>query len=89
MFLDQPIRLLGQSPTIGIRITLADGFHYGLIQFDWRVNPADDGGFVWMYQPIRWAYEAEPNVPITVPAPVSTVALLALAVITPRRRRSA
>jgi len=80
--------LLGQSPFTGFSLTLDDGVHYGWIQWNFSMGPARDSVPIPMYQPIRWAYETEPNVPIVVPAP-ATATLLALAgLVATRRRRS-
>ena len=82
---------LGQHPFVGFRVTLDDGLpRYGWIEFDYReslIHPDGDLGL--MYQPVRWAYETEPNTPITVPSP-GALSLLALAGLrAARRRRSA
>ncbi len=81
---------LGQHPFIGFRVTLDDGQpHYGWIELDYRSSPLPGTGTVNMYQPIRWAYETEPNTPITVPASTAAVLLAGVgAAAAGRRQRS-
>lgn len=85
---------LGQHPFVGFWVILGDGLpRYGWIEFDYReslIHPDGDRGL--MYQPIRWAYETEPNTPITVVPSPGAVSLLGVAAIgawlsTPRGSR--
>lgn len=85
--------LVGERPIIGFRVMLDDGLpHYGYIEFERRQGPLA-GGFpgetILMFQPVRWAYETEPNTSITVvPAPGAAAALLLGAgALAGRRRR--
>ena len=84
-------RLLGQSPVVGFRATLADGIHYGWIEFNWTTGPRSDGSVILMYQPLRWGYETLPNVPITIaiPTPAGIAPLVAFGLFASRRRRGA
>lgn len=70
--------VLGQHPTVGFRIPVEGGFQYGFIELELQ-------GF---YQPVRWAYETEPNTPITVPTiPSAALLLTAAGALATRRRR--
>jgi len=80
---------LGQSAYMGFRLNLADGPHFGWVELDFRTGIfSSGGGTIPMYQPIRWAYESQPNVPIAVPGPSvgGCLAVGALAVGLRRRR---
>lgn len=86
---------LGQRAFVGFRVILNDGlFHYGWIELDYRESPVAIGppplSTRFMYQPISWAYETEPNTPITVvPGPMGAGVCVAAAVFALRRRRAA
>ena len=57
-----PIPQLGSPATIGFRLTLVDGVHYGWAAFAWR-NMSPQAG----YTPIAWGYESAPGAAIAVP----------------------
>lgn len=73
------------SATMGFRIELADGTHYGFITWMRVVHFPALSRFA--YQPLRWGYETEPNTPITVPGPTGSMLALATAIACTRRRR--
>lgn len=80
--------LLGDSAFVGFRVTLDDGLpHYGWIEINYRLGPVrfDQPSTIFMYQPVRWAYETLPNTPITVPSP-GALGLLGLAAMAAARR---
>ncbi len=66
---------LGQRIIIGVRFQadqVGKLHNYGYVILEWRENlqfPNTSGGTttVDMYQPVEWAYEITPNVPITIP----------------------
>jgi hypothetical protein len=68
--------IAGSSFTLGVRITLPDGPHYGFARFQQVGN----------YIPMEWGYEDRPNVPISVPGPGSMPLLTAAALMRRRRR---
>ena len=72
--------IVGNSFTMGLQLTLADGIHYGYANF--ILDPSE-------YDPTSWGYESDPGVPLTVPAPVgSSVLLIATSALLRRRRGS-
>ncbi|MGQ0626757.1 MAG: hypothetical protein ACT4PL_01495 [Phycisphaerales bacterium] len=80
--------LLGQSAFIGFNMTLADGPHYGFVELMFTTGPVGNSGeIIPMYQPLRWAYESQPNVPIVVPGPGPALAFVLFAPLAVRRRR--
>ncbi len=81
---------LGQRAVVGFRAILSDGLpHFGWIEFNRRDGPLASGFTVNMYQPIRWAYETEPNTPITVPASTAAVLLAGAGAAAAGRRQRA
>jgi hypothetical protein len=59
--------MLGQTCTVGIRLNLSDGVHYGFINLAWRpFSPSPPPGSTAMYQPVAWGYETEPDTPIMI-----------------------
>lgn len=60
--------MLGQTCTVGIRLNLADGVHYGYINLVWRpwsVDPPVPHS-TGMYQPAYWGYDNEPDTPFMI-----------------------
>lgn len=75
----------GDEMTLGISIVLEGETHYGWVRFVWTEESND---FFSIYQPVAWAYESVPGVPITaIPAPASAISLGMLSLFTIRRRR--
>ncbi|MFG0291756.1 MAG: hypothetical protein ACF8MJ_01230 [Phycisphaerales bacterium JB050] len=76
----------GSEMTLGVSVELAGETHYGWVHFVWTEQAND---FFSIYQPVEWAYESEPGVPITaaVPAPASAVILGLFGTVGLRRRR--
>jgi hypothetical protein len=77
----------GMLPTTGFHVDLADGPHYGYIS--WQLMQFPPGTPFVQYFPRRWAYETQPNTPITVvPAAGTRAMTLALGLTLFRRRRA-
>lgn len=83
---------LGDHAFIGFRVLLDDGLpHFGWIELEFRESPVAVGppplSTRFMYQPVRWAYESEPNTPITVVPGPGAAAFAIVGILAGRRRR--
>lgn len=80
-FSNYPMTWLGPYPNLGVKIEIGGQEHYGWIRLQWTGN---------RYDPIEWAYETEPGVPImatAIPTPASLAPLAVFGAIGLRRRR--